>query len=271
MDELLIPFGKDKTTDAIVEPEDAARGRACNCYCPECKVSLVSRHPSDEESRKHFAHDPRDKKYNPKRKCPLHGAASVALMIRHLSERIINEAIRTPAFEIRTGMKCCNTSIPVPITSEQTNIITNARPSHTLNGNSPDLIITVKDHEIAVELKYATRGSKFKRHSTSSHTAVLFIDCNKFELQKAHNGNQRRFSDQALEFFLSVDAKRWFSHPRELKARTRARSTHVASCPKLVHNSQLEIVVKHCDHCGEEWKQRPGEPDSCPECFHVKL
>ncbi|MCP4488613.1 MAG: hypothetical protein GY820_15065 [Gammaproteobacteria bacterium] len=44
MSELLIPFGIHRHSGDIVEPEDAPKGRACNCLCPGCKAPLLSRH-----------------------------------------------------------------------------------------------------------------------------------------------------------------------------------------------------------------------------------
>ncbi len=69
---LLIPFGLDRNTRDIVEPEDAARGRACNCICPGCAAPLLSRHP--KENRIHFAHDSKHPEAKPEEECPFSSA-----------------------------------------------------------------------------------------------------------------------------------------------------------------------------------------------------
>lgn len=271
MDELLIPFGIDKSTGCVIEPEDAIKGRACNCYCPECKVSLISRHPKDEEALKHFAHDHRDEKNDPQKKCPLHGAASVALMIRHLASRLTGETFTTPEWIIRTGMRCCNRSIPVVVATEQANVIEKATANHSLTGSEPDIVLEIGGHEIAVELKYQNRGDKYQRHSESNHSAVLFVDCDKFKLHKDRGNTLRRFSELAMEFFLSSEGKMWFSHPREQYQRDKARALHIMQCHQI-HSPRNEIQPlppsQQCDTCGANWRPAPGEPDSCPECFH---
>lgn len=272
MDDLLIPFGIDKDNGAIIEPEDAIKGRACNCHCPECKVSLVSRHPKDEEARKHFAHDHRDEKNDPQKKCPLHGAASVALMIRHLASRLAGETFTTPEWIIRTGMRCCNRSIPVVVATEQANVIEKATANHSLTGSEPDIVLEIGGHEIAVELKYQRRGGKYQRHSESKHSAVLFVDCDKFKLHKNRGNNLRRFSELAMEFFLSSEGKKWFSHPREQYQRDKARARHMTECqyayPPTIESTIAPPPPRRCYTCGAVWSPSAGEPDSCPECFH---
>lgn len=217
MDELLIPFGIDKTTEAIVEPEDAARGRACNCKCPMCGVPLMSRHPEKGLTRKHFAHDTRNEQSGPKVECPLTSSASVAMMLRHVANKAIGHKIYTPAW---------NKSRSWEVTLEARNLITGCTAYHEQNGIEPDLVVEIGKHKIAVELKYTGRGQgKVKRHSTADYSAVLYIDCDQFDPKPLRTNSNLRFSDAALEFLLGETGKKWTKHPREKEGHPLKRLT----------------------------------------------
>ena len=105
MGDLLIPFGIHRDTGDIVEPEDAPKGRACNCLCPGCKAPVLSRHP--KQNRFHFAHDSRHELARPEAECPFNSAVAVAMMIRELAPSFTGKSFNTPDYQINLKHPCC--------------------------------------------------------------------------------------------------------------------------------------------------------------------
>src|SRR5690606_155915 len=106
MKNLLIPFGIDKNTAQIIEPEDAVKGRSCNCDCPGCGAPLLSRHP--RINRIHFAHDSKHPDALPDSDCPLSPMVALLMMLRHLAPRLIGELLYQNQYSVRVDFTCCN-------------------------------------------------------------------------------------------------------------------------------------------------------------------
>lgn len=55
MPEVKIPYGFEVTSARIIHIDEAVRGKACNCICPNCKSPLLAR--KGPENVNHFAHE----------------------------------------------------------------------------------------------------------------------------------------------------------------------------------------------------------------------
>lgn len=51
---LLLPFARRRSDGAMVSPDEVARGRACDCFCPGCELDVLARQGTEREW--HFAH-----------------------------------------------------------------------------------------------------------------------------------------------------------------------------------------------------------------------
>ncbi len=116
MNQLLIPFGIHGETGEFIEPEDADRGRACNCICPGCKAPLLSRHPQDEGRRRYFAHDSKRELARSEEECPFSSSVAVAMMVRELAEQYVGNAFQTPPLDADDHCESCNDQWPIVVT-----------------------------------------------------------------------------------------------------------------------------------------------------------
>lgn len=54
---LMYPIALDKVTQTLVNIEDVVNGKACNCYCHECKQDMIAINNENNKVRAHFRHD----------------------------------------------------------------------------------------------------------------------------------------------------------------------------------------------------------------------
>lgn len=88
-----IPFGRNKEAHLPVHISDAIEGRACNCYCHECKSPLIAK--KGLKNVHHFAHDP---EYESDYDCTSSGESAI-----HRAAKLIIENtgyIQVPDYDI---------------------------------------------------------------------------------------------------------------------------------------------------------------------------
>ncbi len=155
MSGLLIPFGLDRTTNAIIEPEDAARGRACNSICPGCKAPLLSRHP--KEHRVHFAHDSKHRDAKPEEECPFSSAVAIAMMARELADRIIGKKFLIPEYDYRHHFNCCGDVKDISVTTQKILTVAGASKKPACGDQVFDLELRFGEAKIFIDLFYRGR------------------------------------------------------------------------------------------------------------------
>ncbi|UTV98796.1 hypothetical protein KDW99_16285 [Marinomonas rhizomae] len=254
--DLLIPFGLSNTTNEVIEPHEADRGRACDAYCPGCKTPLLSRHPQDTETRIHFAHDSRHPKASKKtiQDCPFNGPLAIALMARALAPQLSGESLSNPELNIRVSCKLCNSEIFTDSVSIKNSItIKKAESSYTKFGALFDLRIELGNASILIWLAYADRPLPEIEYKNLERIGVLKIDVNSFDSFQFKRGT-KSFQDSVKDFLLLDGKREWIYHPAEKKRATEKAKENNHSC-----------VVFECSKCNSKWFHDVKKMPECPK------
>lgn len=306
MNSLLIPFGLDRATGDIIEPEDADKGRACNCICPGCHAPLLSRHP--KEKRIHFAHDSKHPDAKPDEECPFSSAVAVAMMVRELAGRFSGKSFFIPEYSVRHRFKCCGDLREIVITNKKSLKINSAIKKPNCVGRTFDLELGLGEAKIFVDLfykgkpeQYISKGEVFAEEKSG----ILAINCDTFDLGSYVKDKRLRFSEAVLVFLLEAGFRKWIFHPRQSTSLEKEITSHQCRASnnpweepvsndqgdmllnevvEYLENTQthtIESIVSfkprqyRCVICNIVWLQeKPGAP-ICPKCethmYSVKI
>jgi ssDNA-binding Zn-finger/Zn-ribbon topoisomerase 1 len=296
MNNLLIPFGLDRVTKAILEPEDADRGRACDCVCPGCHAPLLSRHP--KEHRVHFAHDSRYPDAKPDEECPFNSAVAIAMMARELAEPLIGKAFFIPEFDYCHQFECCGDTDDILVTKKKILTITSTLKKPSCGGVVFDLALGFGEAKIFVDLFYKGKPIQHVLNEevlSKEKSGVLAINCDTFDRGSLAKDKQLRFSDAVLVFLLETDSREWSFHPRQVILADRAKSSHQCrpsnkpwsepvgidedngSCFEVEYLGETRVDVTEltppfepkryrCLICKNEWLQKEAGAPNCPLC-----
>lgn len=282
MGELLIPFGIHKDTGEIVEPEDAPKGRDCNCICPGCKAPLLSRHP--KEKRFHFAHDSRHEHAKPEEDCPFSSAVAVAMMVRELAADLGGKMLFTPPLDMSEHFHCCGQRAVVEISGGASNAIDDAQANVAAFDHHVDLKLVISGYPILVDLVYKGKPAIDANESElqSNKAGLLELNCDSFSISNFKNDRNVRFSEAVLDFVLNTGYRRWRFHPKTASALQKSRQEHrcIRQASQINkghwHHSGIvskaptstKIVPKRylCVVCNREWVQDSSSAPDCPGC-----
>ncbi len=297
MSELLIPFGIHRESGDIVEPEDAAKGRACDCLCPGCKAPLLSRHP--RVNRYHFAHDSKHESAKPEQTCPFSSTVAVAMMIRHLAPKLTGQVIQTPTYRLPLQFDCClSYSPPVLISQSAKVVIDQASANYSDKSLHFDLCLKVGDYTILVDLVYKGKPSVTLQAAklNAARAGVLELDCGRFSIASLKADRSRRFSEAVIDFVLKDSFRVWRYHPRQDAMLNTAREKHRCRPRQKMHypDQSLRSVAGHkkyrakdrvrqkpvekpvekpvivasyfCVLCNAEWVHWSNQAMECPGC-----
>lgn len=285
MSELLIPFGIEREAGEIIEPEDAPKGRACNCLCPGCKAPLLSRHP--QVKRYHFAHDSRHKDAKPEVDCPFSSAVAVAMMVREVAAKTVGKTLVTPPLEVMEYYSCCGASDFLQVSHGARNTIDSAKVNVKAFGHHADLMLDIAGHPILVDLVYKGKPSILVNESElqSNKAALLTLDCHSFSISSLKSDRNLRFSEAVLAFVLQEGFKEWAVHPKTASVLERARRDHqcakqepyryipkwkdhhrVAPIEQKPESTKRKPVRYQCFICHVEWMHDFRQKLGCPKC-----
>jgi ssDNA-binding Zn-finger/Zn-ribbon topoisomerase 1 len=296
MNNLLIPFGLDRVTNAIVEPEDADRGRACNCLCPGCHAPLLSRHP--KEHRVHFAHDSKHPDAKPDEKCPFSAAVAIAMMARELAESLTGKGFFIPEYDYCHQFECCGDTEDILVTEKKILTIASASKKPDCGGQMFDLELGFGEAKILVDLFYKGKPIQHVLNEevlSKEKSGVIAISCDTFDQGSLTKDKQLRFSDAVLAFLLETGFRKWSFHPRQLTLVDRKNSSHKCrpsnrprrdpvgidedngSCFEVeyldrtqMNDTELtppfEPKRYQCVMCKDEWLQIKAGVPTCPRC-----
>lgn len=228
--ELHIPFGIDRKSRQIVEPEDAERGRACNCLCPRCEAPLLSRHPKSDEKRIHFAHDSKHPEAKPIEDCPLSPYVALGMMLRHIGGNLASQSIKLTAYCKHINFDCCTAQEKsFFVTEDEEVVIVGAVGSPSIGGVSYDLKLTVNAKSYFVELIYP--GKNKKDLPAPEHLlgvgGIFCISGPEFvEMMGKEEFLTARYSDSVAKFLLDHSQKFWAYHYLEAEKEEAFRLTH---------------------------------------------
>jgi ssDNA-binding Zn-finger/Zn-ribbon topoisomerase 1 len=296
MNNLLIPFGLDRVTNAIVEPEDADRGRACNCLCPGCHAPLLSRHP--KEHRVHFAHDSKHPDAKPDEKCPFSAAVAIAMMARELAESLTGKGFFIPEYDYCHQFECCGDTEDILVTEKKILTIASASKKPDCGCQMFDLELGFGEAKILVDLFYKGKPIQHVLNEevlSKEKSGVIAISCDTFDQGSLTKDKQLRFSDAVLAFLLETGFRKWSFHPRQLTLVDRVNSSHQCrpsnrprrdpvgidedngSCFEVeyldrtqMNDTELtppfEPKRYQCVMCKDEWLQIKAGVPTCPRC-----
>lgn len=227
MSSLLIPFGLGRISKAIIEPEDAVRGRACNCICPGCHAPLLSRHP--KEHRVHFAHDSKHPDAKPEEECPFSSAVAIAMMARELAELLPGQVFEIPDYAYAHHFECCCKTEELLVAGKKSLTITSARKKPSCAGQTFDLELGFGKAKILVDLFYKGKPPQCIENTevlAEEKSGVLYISCDTFDIGVLAQNKQLRFSDAVLAFLLDTGFRCWSFHPRQLVMAAKIEASH---------------------------------------------
>lgn len=288
---LLIPFGISYATAEIIEPEDAPRGRACNCYCPGCEMPLLARHPSERENKKiyvrhHFAHDSShpEAKQSVIDECPFNGELAFAIMARHLAQQFIGGQMLLPALTLMEFGEYGR------VTDKKHLEIDGIETEVMALGHKFDFKINFGQHNVLVWLSY-DKGRRMpdiqdEVRKQMNNVGVLEIKVSRKSLYSFRE-YKGRFSDFVKSFFLEDGYRLWVYHPKEdavkqkgrdvqQKLYLRSRNTFQAENYERQRRNSYELVttpssqsnfVPHkatCRQCNAIWEHTEQGPYQCP-------
>lgn len=291
---LLIPFGLDRNTKEIVEPEDAARGRACNCICPGCQAPLLSRHP--KENRIHFAHDSKHPEAKPEEECPFSSAVAIAMMARELAESLSGQLFQIPDYEHEYCFDCCGDFEVLKVTEQKCLTITSASKKPQCAGQTFDLELSFGEAKILVDLFYKGKLPQLVEDTEAfaeEKSGVLAISCDTFDVSALAENKNLRFSDAVQRFILESGYRYWSFHPRQLSIISKSLHSHQCQTSTWESASDFEDdpefdvddeIFEHapktdsqplpafepkqyrCALCQENWLQKEAGAPTCPKC-----
>ncbi|MCP3687441.1 MAG: hypothetical protein GY784_03420 [Gammaproteobacteria bacterium] len=295
MSELLIPFGIHRHSGDIVEPEDARKGRDCDCLCPGCKTPLLSRHP--KVKRYHFAHDSRHELAKPEAVCPFNSALAVALMVKNIAPSLTGQLIGTPGYRLPLDFDCCwEKTRYIPISRGSMVHIDAIEVSASFKAHRFDLLVTTGNYSILIDLLYKGKSAASMPLSelTASDPGILELDCDSFSIASLKADRSKRFSTAVSDFVLKKGSRTWRYHPRQQAVLQLARDKHrchprnkIVSHKAPVSNSlksdysswettvpakpeipQPPVVSKayYCVRCESDWVHRSDQEFECPKC-----
>lgn len=293
---LLIPFGLDRNTKAIIEPEDSAKGRACNCICPGCQAPLLSRHP--KKNRFHFAHDSKHPEAKPEEECPFSPAVAIAMMARELAESLSSKVFKIPDYNYEYSFDCCGKTEKLLATEQKCLTIPNARKKPFCAGQTFDLELNFGEAKILVDLFYEGKPPQLIENTeifAEEKSGVLAISCDTFDADSLMENKNIRFSDAVLSFLLEIGFRQWSFHPRQLSKVAKSVDAHqcrplmrakkrmnyfkskpasysndkyLQPTPKIDLRSLPAFEPKHyrCAMCQETWLQKKAGIPTCSKC-----
>lgn len=294
---LLIPFGISNKTNEIIEPDDAERGRACDCRCPGCDTPLLSRHPKDEQMRIHFAHDSRHPNAvsSTIEECPFNSELAIALMSRHVADQLCGASIHLPAMHTLVRYSDCIHEEYVKVTNKKELVIDRAQAEIHKFGSTYDLRLQFGEYCILVWLKYKDRPVPHvsdSDHEELRRMGLLCIDVNTFDMASLR-AEKKRFSELVIEFLLSSGHREWIYHPKEKAAIEKAIKKHncrwessVSRTRREMNDSYVENLIEvpvtaktpeapkpalyQCAMCQSEWTHAGFGSPECPKgCGHL--
>ena len=286
MNGLLIPFGIDRDSGEIVEPEDAPRGRASNCLCPGCQAPVLSRHP--KKNRRHFAHDSKHELAKPEEECPFNSAVAVAMMARKLASSLSGKVLHTPVYEVVQEYACCRDADVVLVANESRVTIESAFANASECSHRFDLKFVIGGYPIFVDLVYKGKPAMMlcEPDLQATRAGVLEINCDSFSIERLKDDRTMRFSQAVEEFLLDAGFREWRVHPRKTVAIQKAQDGH--KCRDRYADFKMPIVSSvrdtssysspefkqsylagkrfYCVICDQEWVHSADSNWCCPKC-----
>lgn len=279
MKELHIPYGIQRLTGAIIEPEDATQGRACDCLCPGCAAPLLSRHPKSDDKRIHYAHDSKHPNAKPIEDCPLSPQVAMAMMARYISESLPGKTIKLGALERDLSFTCCLPgSTFITLVPEQDAIIENSQSSVSYGGVNYDIGLTLNGLRFFIDIVYGGKPKKElpAREFLDGIGGIMTLNANEY-LAMMDNPEYRamRYSESVEYFLLSYASQDWEYHHTEAESQADARKQHQCPPPlstQIFGNRQFNSYPRYSSSFSQSTQGQTYDPsvplERTVSCFY---
>lgn len=210
MSELLLPFASRVADGQLVSPEEVPRGLACNCVCLGCGHPVQARQGT--ERIWHFAHARASDCVGAYEKS-VHEAAKQ--MLRDRKELFLPAL--TASVHAVDSFHLQQVASETIFESRRV-LLDSCKAGQVLDGVSPDLVGTIRDRQLLIEVTVFHRLMPEKRaRLKATGLAVMELDLSEFKTKQA----TRESLEAAV--FSREDNKRWVWHPASAPVEERLR------------------------------------------------
>ena len=243
-----IPFARRRIDARMVDVANVPRGKACDCECPSCGLSVIARQGLQRDW--HFAHASTDEATDDTTVCEYSTLVSMRLMSHQILTEI--DVIRVPYGPGETGLQ------------DRKLTIDRIQTSAHFEGVRVDAIADVQDYPLVIYLTYPSRQPPAALFTPARTEAGILEISLQSLLRSMENDTswaaintdaQQWLSRDVLCRWLAhgVESKSWIYHPRQ------ARRTD-ANRPLLARYD--------CGDCGESWLAGYDDENAitCPKC-----
>ncbi|MCF1431908.1 MAG: hypothetical protein LPH21_02530 [Shewanella sp.] len=277
-----IPFGQNKDKGEWQDVAEVARGIACNCICPSCKLPLTARQGTEREW--HFAHYTKNVPKSELIDCEYSFYASVRMMIHHMFRN--GARIKLPDYAKRV-------QVPPELEQDITPLVAIAK-AQSVNcaelsplvdcqfaGFAVDALFDFGKYKLIVYITYPNRNLSVPLEILEAQNCgavILNLEqlARDFYHKPMTDDGKLGTARQQLQGWLEnhTTAKSWFFHPRE-QQRMREKQQVIADNMKLVEAEIPRIapsVPPHklrklqCIGCGKIFPGVKGQTNPCPKC-----
>lgn len=205
----LIPFGKHKETQRLVDVAEVAKGANCACICPGCGIPLIARQGNKREW--HFAHN---KSYQEDKTgvCKYSWFVALRMMIRQILRD--GHDLLLPEYTTYHPLQRKH----ITITKSHKTRYENCSTDVTVKGESHsfDARLQVKGHPLLVFVSYKGREYRGQHHGEEVD-GILEIDLRNLHLIRQKSLTEASCVTQLCNMLKFPHAcKQWRYHRREV-------------------------------------------------------
>lgn len=244
MDTQLLKYGL--RDDQPTHISEVPSGLKCNCKCPQCGSPLVARKGSKREH--HFAH------HGPTA-CNYATETALHLVAKKALEK--SSAIRLPAVQV-TFYSHQST---LEIAPEKIYQIDSIRSEKRIGNIVPDLIATIQNRELLIEIFVTHRVDDKKRNK------IIRLGISVIEIDLSKAPRDLEFDSISELVVNGLDNKRWIYNARADKEYKKIMSQTIR---KHSITRGLALHVDLCPQNARVWRGRPyaNVIDDCLYCEH---
>lgn len=201
MTALLLPFATRLSDGQLVSPDEVARGMACSCVCPNCKVAVLAKQGTEREW--HFAHAKGEK-------C----AEGYEVSIHELAKQMLRQRkeLLLPSLIVKTsGVDAYGRLLEEqePVLESSLVKLDECKTGVNLGGVNVDAIGQLKGHEILIEVTVFHRLMPDKQERlVETKIPSIQINLEQFKSRQA----TRELLEKAI--FEDENIRRWIYHPK---------------------------------------------------------
>ncbi len=263
----LIPFGL-RSDGVYIDADAATRGKACDCVCPSCGISLIAR--QGEVYASHFSHDPKGGCKEEIEACQFSFFVSVRYMLKQMLQE--TGMLMLPPFGIDfEGDKHVITK-SAKITIEHQNITLDSYEQDVMF----DIILMVSGRKLCIYISHPGRPAPIYNNLSGDHrTAVLCLELIHFsklfsESHKIKSSTQllHEWLETAIKgkhWIYNPRRKEWLEHQQSRKQHDESKTTRDRIKEQIAKIDQRTVEMYRCVFCKLDF-EGSSLLNLCPKC-----